>query len=242
MLRSRISQSSCLQFCVTMIALQSGLPSCAGAQTAQDTPHLTVQSTSSKSPSVATQTKGPIDLLGSGLTAPFSSPDWKSLSTVQQASLKPLASTWENLSDQQKRKWISLSSNYSRMTADEQTKLHNRMKQWAALSPRQREQARLNFAEVKKTLPNQVKTEQWQAYQALSPEEQKRLAKSAQTKPPRTALAAQPAPANKLHQLPAVKNPQLPTSAPLLHKPVAPARPVVASVPMTAAANEQTAK
>ena len=113
--------------------------------------------------------------------------------------------TWVTLSDGQKRKWISLSTNYPRMTAPEQTKLHARMEQWAALSPRQREQARLNFADIQKIAPQQ-KNEQWQAYQALSPEEKLKLVKSAQPKPPRTAIAARPAPPDKLNRLPPPKN------------------------------------
>jgi hypothetical protein len=151
------------------------------------------------------------NLLSTGLSASFSSFDWKFLSPVQQSSLKPLSSTWSKLSEPQKRKWISLSSNYPRMTADEQLKLHTRMTQWAALSPREREQARLNFSEVQKTMPAQQKNEKWQAYQSLSIEEKKKLAKSAPYKPPRTALAAQLATPEKLHQLALPKKSSPPT-------------------------------
>jgi hypothetical protein len=137
-----------------------------------------------------------------GLTLPtaFSGLDWKTLTPTQQVALKPLASRWQGLSDPQKRKWISLSGNFARMNPGDQAKLHERMAQWAALSPRQREQARLNFAEAQRITPQQ-KTEKWQAYQALSPEEKQTLAKSVRPKPPRTALAARPVASGKLNQL-----------------------------------------
>ncbi len=131
--------------------------------------------------------------------------EWTTLSPPQQVALRPLSGTWKTLSDQQKRKWLSLSANYPRMTADDQAKLHSRMAQWAALSPRQREQARLNYAEVKKISPQQ-KSEQWEAYQALNPQEKQKLATSAQTKPPRTALAVKTEPPDKINRVPVIES------------------------------------
>jgi hypothetical protein len=153
-------------------------------------------------------------------------------------ALKPLQSDWNNLSDQQKRKWLSISANFPRMAVGEQTKLHERMAQWAALSPRQREVARLNYGEVQKLSPQQ-KNEKWEAYQALTPTDKQKLAASAQPSPPRTALAVQPAPPGKIHQLPppdASNHARLPlpmtgvANKTLLVKPVAPSRPASAPV------------
>jgi hypothetical protein len=176
------------------------------------------------------------------LPASFSSLDWNSLTPAQHIALKPLTTSWTNLSDAQKRKWITLSTNYPQMSAGEQTKLHERMAQWASLSPRQREQARLNFAETKQITP-QEKTEKWQTYQALSPEEKHKLAKSAQPKPPRTALAAQPVASDKISRMP-LKNTAngvaLPASTPalskntLLVKPKPPKLPVPPKAPASA--------
>ena len=124
------------------------------------------------------------------------------------------------------------------MNADEQTRLHTRMVQWAALSNKQREQARLNFAEAKSIAPEQ-KSVQWQAYQALSNEEKQKLAKAAAPKPPRTALAAQPAASGKLSQVPAkthaaniiiaASGAQMPNNKTLLARPVPPKPPVSAA-------------
>lgn len=163
--------------------------------------------------------------------------DWRSLSAPQQVALQPLQSNWDSLSNLQKRKWQSISANYHRMSPEEQTKLHSRMVQWAALSPRQREQARLNYAEVQKINP-QEKNAKWEAYQALNATDKQKLVASAQPKPPRTALAIQPAPANKINQLPLTESAghvRLPVpmsgvaSKTLLVKPVAPKLPASAA-------------
>ena len=101
------------------------------------------------------------------------------------------------------------------MTPEQQATLHERMVQWAKLSGRQRALARLNYAQTR-SLDAQTKTQQWQAYQALSPEEKRLLAKSAPPTPPRTALAVTPTPANQinnqLHLHTKPKSPSLPAS------------------------------
>jgi hypothetical protein len=172
----------------------------------------------------------------------FNTQDWGSLTPIQQTALKPLVTTWKTLSDVQKRKWISLTARFSQMTIDEQSKLHARMAQWAALSPRQREQARLNFAETK-TIDPENKNVKWQAYQALSAEEKQTLAKSAQTKPPRTALTPRPAASDKLGLvLPQKRTSPIGTPLPvatlsndktlLVHRPTAPNPPKIVA-PLT---------
>jgi hypothetical protein len=129
-------------------------------------------------------------------------PTWAELTPQQQQSLAPLAATWRVLGEAHKRKWLALSENYPTMPPAEQALLHSRMTEWAALSPRQRTLARLNFAEAKKVSPRD-KRAKWEAYQALSPEEKHRLAAAA-AKPaaPPTALAVQPVPQQKLARIP----------------------------------------
>ena len=200
----------------------------------------------SSAPKLAISTKQP-----PGLTLPtaFSGLDWKNLTPSQQIALKPLAASWTGLSDPQKRKWISLSANFERMSLGDQTKLHERMAQWAAFSPKQREQARLNFAEAQKIAPEQ-KSEKWQAYQALSPEEKQTLATSVRPNPPRTALAAKPVTPDKLNQL-TLKPGAGPVTIPTASAPTTPASKVPASAPAHAqtppsspdpAASHETAK
>ena len=126
---------------------------------------------------------------------------WNTLSPDQKIALAPLEATWRQLSAGHQRKWIALSANHPQMTADEKDKLQARMVQWAALSPKQREQARLNFANTKK-IPSDGRAATWETYQALSDEEKKAFAQSAPKKPSGAAVAAKPVPAKKLAEVP----------------------------------------
>lgn len=129
-------------------------------------------------------------------------PAWRELAPGQQKALAPLAAQWETLNEAQKRKWIALSANYPKMSGEEQAKLHSRMTEWVSLSPQQRTIARLNYGETRKLTPDDRKAK-WEAYQALSPEEKKKLAAGAtQPKPPATAAALRPVPKEKLATLP----------------------------------------
>ena len=128
---------------------------------------------------------------------------WSELSADQQAALKPLQTVWPTLGEAHQRKWIALSRTYPKMPAPEQARLHSRMTEWAALSPRQRSEARLNFAETKQHSLDE-KRAKWQAYQALSPEEKQKLAAKAKTSKPvaGAAPAVKPVPAQKLVVVP----------------------------------------
>jgi len=125
-----------------------------------------------------------------------SKPAWKDLSPAQQQALQPLAQYWPRLSEERKRKWLVISKNYPTLPATEQAKLHRRMSEWATLSQQQRTQARVNFTEVKK-LSAEQKAAQWEAYQALSPEEKRKLAAKARSAPAGVA-AVKPAPTAKM--------------------------------------------
>jgi hypothetical protein len=134
--------------------------------------------------------------------AAVSRPLWSELSTAQQQSLAPLAPHWNGLHAAQKRKWIALSRNYDKMNADDQTVLHSRMTEWAALSAQERTRARLNFDEVKRLAPADERKAKWEAYQALSDDEKRKLAERAGTRPPSAAAAVRPVPAQKLAPVP----------------------------------------
>lgn len=133
-----------------------------------------------------------------------SKPTWQELTAVQQASLKPLAANWSGIGEGQKRKWLALSKNYASLPAPEQAKLHSRMTEWASLSQQQRTQARLNFAETKILSPTE-KTANWQAYQALSPEDRQKLAADATPKPAGAAAAVKPVAPQKLAAVPVTR-------------------------------------
>lgn len=141
-----------------------------------------------------------------------SKPAWQELTPAQQLSLKPLAANWRNMAEAEKRKWIALAANYSALTPPEQAKMHSRMTDWSALSQQQRTQARLNFARSKQLSPTQ-KTATWEAYQALSAEDKKKLATAAPQKPKGAAVATKPVPPQKLTKLPVTRQAAMPASS-----------------------------
>ena len=156
-------------------------------------------------------------------TAPsVSKPAWADLSAVQQQSLKPLAASWNGISEPQKRKWLEVSKNYSKLSPAEQSTMHSRMIEWVAMSPQDRAAARLNFAKTKelsKELTGDEKKAKWETYQALSPEEKAKLVANASPKPSGAATAVKPVAPQKLavtpKNVPSPLLPKLPATKPL---------------------------
>lgn len=133
--------------------------------------------------------------------AAASKPAWTDLTAPQQQALKPLAATWNSISEQQKRKWLEVSKNYPALAPADQITMHSRMNEWVAMSPQERAVARLNFAKTKelsKQLTPDEKKAKWETYQALTPEEKAKLAAKASPKPTGAATAVKPVPTQKL--------------------------------------------
>ena len=130
-------------------------------------------------------------------------PLWSELSPPQQLALAPLANVWPTISEAQKRKWVVISQSFGRLPPPEQAKLHSRMTEWVALSPQQRTQARLNFAETQLLAPDDKKAK-WEAYQALPAEQKSKLAAGAASgaKTPATAASVKPMPSQRLATVP----------------------------------------
>lgn len=162
-------------------------------------------------PSVSTQAPiRPAPVRTAPAPRPETKPAWAELTPAQQTALAPLAGTWRSLGEAHKRKWIALSQNFAAMPPAEQARLHSRMTEWAALSPQQRTTARLNYAEAQKVAPTD-KRAKWEAYQALPPEEKRKLAAgaaAAKPAPPPTAVAVQPVPQQKLARVPKGRKPE----------------------------------
>lgn len=167
-----------------------------------------------RNPATTTST-APVRALNPAAAVPTAPPrTWNELSPAQQQALKPLAASWSSIDEAQKRKWLAMSRNFATMTPAEQAKLHGRMNEWAALSPKQRAQARLNFAETAQ-VPAEEKKATWQAYQALSPEEKRKLAAGAPAQPSGGATALKPVPASKLATPPHASPPRSGASNPV---------------------------
>lgn len=130
-----------------------------------------------------------------------SSPAWSSLTQPQQAILKPLLTSWDTLTEGQKRKWLAVTKNYPSMNADEQAKLQSRMNEWANLTTQQRTQARLNYVQAKALTPSERQAK-WRAYQELSEDEKRKLAAKATVSVKGAAPAVKPAASQHLTVVP----------------------------------------
>ncbi len=125
---------------------------------------------------------------------PAASPLWSALTPAQQQALAPLQPTWDGVDATRKKKWIEVADRFPRLPVDERKRVQERMAAWAAMSPNERAQARLQFQETRLIGPEQRQA-RWQAYQALPEDERKRLAQTgtAGSVPPAAAAIAPPA-------------------------------------------------
>ena len=104
---------------------------------------------------------------------------WVSLSKPQKETLATLEEDWGTLSAEQKTKWIQLANKYEKLRQADRDRLKSRMSDWVKLSVNDRRIARANFIKSLE-IPNDKKSEAWEAYQQLSPEEKKQLAEEAE--------------------------------------------------------------
>ncbi len=139
-------------------------------------------------------------------------PAWPGLSAAQKAALAPLAAAWPSLSEGHKKKWIALVQKFPEMAEADRARLHDRMVDWAALSPKDRELARLNFAQTKK-LSSDERVANWEAYQALPESKKQQLLEAAPKKPVGVAVTIKPVPSNKLAEVPVTRKTPEPVRA-----------------------------
>jgi hypothetical protein len=172
-------------------ALVAALVAFASLVTAQNTTNLT-----STSSAIATQAAKPV--LAAAKIAKTPAETWDKLTPTQKVALQPLSANWASLTEGHKRKWIAVSANFAQFSPEDKTKLHSRMTDWASLSAKQREQARINFAQTKTLTPSD-KQAKWETYKALPLETKQALASiNVAPKPTGAATAAKPVAKDKL--------------------------------------------
>lgn len=108
-------------------------------------------------------------------------PQWQALSRTQRLALAPLERDWNGLDDTSKSKWLETVPRFFALPADEQVRVHERMRAWARLSPAQRQQARYAY-HVALQIKADDRQAKWEAYQALPPEKRRELAEKAADK------------------------------------------------------------
>ncbi|RQP23634.1 DUF3106 domain-containing protein [Piscinibacter terrae] len=101
-------------------------------------------------------------------------PKWSELSASQRNSLKPLEKDWAGIDADRKEKWLEIAQRIPSMKPTERERVQARMTEWARLSPNERGQARVGFQQAKQVSPRDRQA-QWEAYQALPPEQKKQL-------------------------------------------------------------------
>lgn len=136
-----------------------------------------------------------------------SSPTWADLSSAQKKALLPLKNLWPTLEVNRKRKWLAFAQNFAEMPEASQAIAQDRMRDWAALSPQQRTQARLNFAHTQQ-LSSDEKMSKWEAFQSLSEDAKQKLPSSRPRSPKGAAVAVKPISPDKLTSTPVKKEGQ----------------------------------
>lgn len=125
------------------------------------------------------------------LAATLDKPLWKELDRAQQVALEPLQSEWDAMEGVRKQQWLDIANRFGSMKADEQQRMHERMRAWLKMTPEERRLVRENYTMTKK-LDKSAKSVQWEQYQQLPEEEKRRLAAEAAAKkqvtnlPPKT--------------------------------------------------------
>lgn len=139
-----------------------------------------------------------------GLKAVQAGPQWSDLSPLQQETLKPLEQLWPDLEENRKRKWLAIAKTFPTLSPQAQITAQERMREWAALSPAQRSQARLNFAQSQQLTADE-KLAKWEAYQSLNEEEKQNLLQRKPALPMGAATSPKPIAPEKLTATPSPK-------------------------------------
>lgn len=131
-------------------------------------------------------------------------PRWSDLNAEQRKTLQPLQNLWPSLEENRKRKWLAIAKNFPNLSPQAQAVAQERMREWAALTPAQRYQARLHFAQSQQ-LSTDEKVAKWEAYQSLNEEEKNKLPQSQPAWSKGAAIAVRPVSPDKITVTPVVK-------------------------------------
>ncbi len=129
------------------------------------------------------------------------SAQWNELTADQRTALAPLSRVWNSLPRNRQLKWLTVANDFKKLSSADQEKLQSRMKDWVALDPKQRDQARIGFATTQALSPEDKKVK-WEAYQALSPQDKAALAAQGEKKVGAAAKPIAPTPAEKKVKMP----------------------------------------
>ncbi len=171
-----------------------------------------------------------------GAASPQGSGNWKQLKAHEKSALAPLAAQWGELTETQRSKWLTIAQQFDKLPAPEQQVMQARMKEWVALSPVQRNQARLNFNTVQSLSKDEKKT-RWDEYQALTEEEKRKLSAGVLAPAKTAAPSRKPVAPDRLVQptVRSVPSAALPVRTPIDRKTLLPLPPAAAAAAAPAA-------
>lgn len=195
------------QLLITLLLCSAGFSAFAQAPEAASAPETTVAA-----PAVRPQ--APVMPPVSALAA---APNWQALTPAQRELLAPLAKDWDALGPNQRSKWLNATPRLATLPPPELARLHERMRDWAHLTPGERVDARIGF-QVAKQVDAEQRQAKWEAYQALPPEKRQELTDKAvarrQAQPKATGPVSKPLAASpKSNIVPAA--PRLVTQTPV---------------------------
>jgi hypothetical protein len=111
---------------------------------------------------------------------PLAQPLWSELTEAQQQVLAPFASQWNALPSSEKRAWADLALTFPKMKPERRKRVERRIVEWAALTPQQRRIARENYR-LAQQRSNERLVAEWEAYQAMTPEQRSVLVSAGST-------------------------------------------------------------
>ncbi len=122
-------------------------------------------------------------MFGAGAGAQSGSgPSWRELSAREQQILQPLQAQWTNIDALRRQKWRDIAALYPNLPTSQQERLRSRMAEWAAMTPEQRNAARLNYEEIRK-VPVEERQARWEAYRSLPEDQRRALVAQAASRP-----------------------------------------------------------
>jgi hypothetical protein len=134
-----------------------------------------------------------------------------------------------------RKKWLEIADRYPRLGAEEQTRIQERMRAWATLTPEQRKAAREKYKNLQKASPEQREAlmKKWLKYDALPDEEKKRFSETAARKPVVNPVL-KPAGGHSIVRPSSVPARPIPAAAVPASGPAAPPAPVPLTAPQPA--------
>ncbi|MEZ5653482.1 MAG: DUF3106 domain-containing protein [Burkholderiaceae bacterium] len=109
-------------------------------------------------------------LLTAALPAGAEDDPWSSLSDSQRTLLAPFRDQWNGWPAQERSIWIHLADQMPSLSDAQREHALERIREWAALSPAERDVARRNFR-LAKSLNRDDRVRKWERYNSMTPEQ-----------------------------------------------------------------------